>query len=87
LAGDVAIANKRLGFFQLDENIGHFLRLERLPRIWNTERLVFKRISAIFNFIVNTNFTINPEPIIPLFQHSNWGEAPNLHPDYPVNPV
>jgi len=22
-------------FLQLNENIGHFLRLERLPRIWN----------------------------------------------------
>jgi len=22
---------------------------------------------------------IIPEPIIPLFQHSNWGEAPNLY--------
>jgi len=64
-----------------------------LPRIWNngileywnTGRLVSKRILSIFNFIFNTNFTINPKlhyprthySIIPLFQHSNWGEAPN----------
>jgi len=25
-----------------------------------------------------TQYCIIPEPIIPLFQHSNWGEAPNL---------
>jgi hypothetical protein len=50
---------------------------------WKVGRLVFKRIFAISNFIVNTNSTINPilhyprthysiipEPIIPLFQHS-----------------
>ncbi|MGB5992666.1 MAG: hypothetical protein WBG61_10115, partial [Desulfobacterales bacterium] len=49
-------------------------------------RLVFKRILYIFNFIVSTNFTINPTlhyprthySIIPAFQHSNWGEGPNL---------
>jgi len=45
-----------------------------------------KRILAIFNFIVNINFTINlilhyPRThysIIPAFHHANWGEAPNL---------
>ncbi len=46
---------------------------------WNTGGLVFKRILAIFYFIVHTNFTINPilhflsapEAQNPLFQHSN----------------
>jgi hypothetical protein len=39
-----------------------------------------------FNFIVKMNFTINPtfhyprthDSNIPEFQHSNWGEAPDL---------
>jgi hypothetical protein len=49
---------------QLNENIEYFLKLECLPRNgimewWNTGRLVFKRIVAIFNFMVNTNYTIN----------------------------
>ncbi|MFO7970231.1 MAG: hypothetical protein R6U40_00610, partial [Desulfobacterales bacterium] len=42
--------------------------------------------SLIFYFIFNTYFTVNPtlhypsthHSIIPLFHHSNWGEAPNL---------
>jgi hypothetical protein len=37
---------------------------------WNDGRLVFKRISAIFNFIINTNFTINPN--IALSQNSSF---------------
>jgi hypothetical protein len=55
--------------------------LERLTEygimeLWNTGRLVFKRILSIFNFIVSTNFAINqhciiPEPIIPIFQYSS----------------
>jgi hypothetical protein len=43
-------------------------------------------LKGYYNFIVNTNFTINPilhyprthYSIIPAFHHSNWGEAPNL---------
>ncbi|RZB36595.1 MAG: hypothetical protein SRB2_02091 [Desulfobacteraceae bacterium Eth-SRB2] len=67
------------------------LRFECLPRIWNNGivefwKVGFKRILASFNFIVNTNFTINPilhypithYSIIPAFHHSNWGETPNL---------
>jgi len=53
---------------------------------WNTGRLVFKRISAILNNILDTNFIINSKlrypstrySIIPTFHHSNWGEAPDL---------
>jgi hypothetical protein len=41
---------------------------------WNTERLVFKRMLSILNFIVDTNFTINPTIALsqnPLFQYSS----------------
>jgi hypothetical protein len=52
--------------------------------LWNSE--FFKRILPIFNFIVKTISAINPtlqypkthSSNIPAFQHSNWGEAPNL---------
>ena len=48
-------------------------------------KVVFKRIKAIFNFIVDTNVKINlslhysgtHHSNIPSFQHSNWGEAPH----------
>ncbi len=43
--------------------------IERLPWMlgkWNTENLIFKRISSILSFILKTNFTINPT-----FHHSN----------------
>jgi hypothetical protein len=46
---------------------------------------VLIRKLSIFNFIVGTIIAINPTrqypknhfSNIPLFQHSNWGEAPN----------
>ena len=62
-------------FLRLNENIGHFLRFERLPRIWNTGRLVYKSILSVLSFIVNTNSSINPTLHYPkahysIFQHS-----------------
>jgi len=47
----------------------NILMVERLPWMlgkWNTENLIFKRISSILSFILKTNFTINPT-----FHHSN----------------
>ena len=49
-----------------------------MPRIWNSGRLVFKGLLAIFNFIANTNFIINQILHYPRTHHSNWGEAPKL---------
>jgi hypothetical protein len=46
---------------------------------WNTGRLVFKRILAIFNFIIHTNFIIHPilhYSSIPAFQLSLPARAP-----------
>jgi hypothetical protein len=50
---------------------------------WNTVRLVFKRILAISilsstQILPLTQYSIMPEPIIPAFHHSNWGEAPKF---------
>ena len=50
---------------------------------WNTGRLVFKGYGSFLIFMVNKNSTINSTlhyskthySIIPLFQHSNEGEA------------
>ena len=46
----------------------------------------FHRILSIFNFVFKTIIAINPifqypsthYSIVPAFQYSNWGEAPNL---------
>jgi hypothetical protein len=55
---------------------------------WNDGILVFNKDINHFNFILNSadGGTINPTlhyprthySTIPAFQHSNWGEAPNL---------
>jgi len=49
-------------------------------------RVVFKRISGIFDFIINTTVSINlvlhypgtQYSNTPIFHHSNWAEAPDL---------
>jgi hypothetical protein len=54
---------------------------------WKVGRLVIKKIWIIFDFMVDKNFTNNPTlqhskthySSIPLLQHSNRGEAPNLN--------
>jgi len=38
-------------------------------------------------FLILSSIQILPLTQNALFQHSNWGEAPNLYPDYLVNPV
>ena len=70
--------------------IRDFIRPEFLPESWNNGMVEYwsawgglKGMLSIFNYIVKTNFALTqnpifPRPIIPLFQHSNWGEAPNL---------
>ncbi|RZB36403.1 MAG: hypothetical protein SRB2_02228 [Desulfobacteraceae bacterium Eth-SRB2] len=49
---------------------------------WNTGRLVFKRILAIFYFIVHTNFTINP-----ILHHLSEPEAQNPLFHYSIIPI
>jgi hypothetical protein len=51
--------------------------------LWNDGRLGFLRILSVFRFIVKTIMPLTqhssiPNPIFPIFHHSNWGEAPNL---------
>ena len=57
-----------------------------MPRTWNNGMLILKERYSFINFVVKSEFCpyLNiPFPqthysIIPLFQHSNWGEAPKF---------
>jgi hypothetical protein len=61
-------------------------RLHGIMELWNDGIVGFQRKLSILNFIVKMNFAIYPIlqfpkthfSNIPAFQHSNWGEAPNL---------
>jgi hypothetical protein len=49
---------------------------------WNTGRLVFKRIPASFNNILNTNFIINSKLHYPGTHYSNIPSFPPGHKPY-----
>ena len=59
---------------------------------WNID---FQKDISHFNFIIYTNFTINPTlhyprthySTIPAFQHSNWDEAPTFNVSHPWSVV
>jgi len=74
--------NKRIGTFKPNENIKHFMGLNRLIRILNNGIVEyckdgFKKgyypfliLSSAQTFSL-THHCIIPEPIIPIFQHSS----------------
>jgi len=48
--------------------------VERLPWMlgkWNTENLIFKRISSILSFILKTHYSIVPTFLIPIVSEAN----------------